>query len=349
MPTVSVLMPAYNAALYIREAIQSILDQTFDDYEFLICDDGSIDNTRQIMNSYNDSRIRFFQNDANQRLVKVRNKLWANAKGRYIAWMDADDISYSDRLQKQVDFLEKNSNIYAVSTYAHICDKDLNFLYDAPPPVSAPSEVLVHSFFRNCIVNTSVLMKNTKEFRYRKEYPPAEDYDLWSRILKKYEMAILPLFLVKYRVHDKSSSVREATKLFVAVKKICRNQLKHYGIDTNEWLEIAYQLTIYGYLALAPRERQQFSRKTCDYFRMIWLENKSRYFFDKKSLKYLIEFFFEDLISSLRIRYKLLFYFRDYPTHRIKGIYMGIYKAVRLPIGAMYRKCFGHAKKEIPV
>ncbi len=87
--------------------------------------------------------------------------------------MDADDISYSDRLQKQVDFLEKNSNIYTVATYAHMCDKDLKFLCD-----HAPSEVLIHLFFRSCIVHTSVLMKNTKEFRYRKEYPFAEDYDL---------------------------------------------------------------------------------------------------------------------------------------------------------------------------
>ena len=109
--TVTVLMPVYNGEMYLREAIDSILHQTFTDFEFLIINDGSTDNSETIILSYDDSRIRYEKNDSNLKLIATLNKGIELAKGKYIVRMDADDISIPDRIEKQVAFLEKNPDV----------------------------------------------------------------------------------------------------------------------------------------------------------------------------------------------------------------------------------------------
>ena len=118
MPLVSVIMPVYNGEKYLAEAIDSILVQTFTDFELLIVDDGSQDNSAEIIRSYvkRDSRIRFFQQEQNEGSANARNRGIANAKGEFIAAMDCDDVSLPERLQKQVDFLESHPEIGALGT-----------------------------------------------------------------------------------------------------------------------------------------------------------------------------------------------------------------------------------------
>jgi glycosyltransferase involved in cell wall biosynthesis len=106
---ISILMPVYNGEKYLREAIDSILNQTFTDFEFLIVDDGSTDNSVEIINSYQNSRINLVKNDKNEGLVYTLNRGLSLAKGEYIARMDCDDISLPERLKKQIDFLDSNS------------------------------------------------------------------------------------------------------------------------------------------------------------------------------------------------------------------------------------------------
>ena len=108
-PLVSVLMAVYNGEKYLLEAIESILNQTYTNFEFLIINDGSTDSTEEIILSYSDQRIRYIKNEQNLKLIASLNKGLDLAKGKYIARMDADDISLPDRLEKQVNFLERNS------------------------------------------------------------------------------------------------------------------------------------------------------------------------------------------------------------------------------------------------
>ena len=110
-PKVTVLMPVYNCEKYLRESIESILNQTFKDFEFLIINDGSSDKSAEIVESYNDNRINFVQNEKNIGLAASLNRGLDIAKGEYIARMDADDISLPERLEKQVRFMETNPQI----------------------------------------------------------------------------------------------------------------------------------------------------------------------------------------------------------------------------------------------
>ena len=137
MPLVSVIMPVYNGEKYLAEAIDSILVQTFTDFELLIVDDGSQDNSAEIIRSYEkrDSRIRFFQLERNVGSAAARNRGIASASGAYIALMDCDDVSLPKRLQKQVDFLQANPEIGAVGVCGQAVNEDMTkLLYDLNVP-----------------------------------------------------------------------------------------------------------------------------------------------------------------------------------------------------------------------
>ena len=117
-PKVSVLMPVYNTKEeYLREAIESILNQTFRDFEFLIIDDGSTNGAQAVIKSYQDERIRFVQNETNLGIFKTRNKLCAMARGEYVATFDSDDISLPTRLEKEVAYLDEHPDVSVVGAW----------------------------------------------------------------------------------------------------------------------------------------------------------------------------------------------------------------------------------------
>ena len=116
MPKISVVMPAYNAEKYIGEAIESILNQTFKDFEFIIINDGSVDHTKEIIREYNDPRIVLLENDKNRGIVLSLNKGLDAATGKYIARMDADDIALKNRFERQVEYLDEHKDIGVLGT-----------------------------------------------------------------------------------------------------------------------------------------------------------------------------------------------------------------------------------------
>ncbi|MFN5442865.1 MAG: glycosyltransferase family 2 protein, partial [Crocinitomicaceae bacterium] len=154
-PDVSVVMPVYNGEQYLKEAIESILSQTYVNFEFIIINDGSEDNSEEIILSYNDPRIVYIKNLENLKLIKTLNIGFSKAKGKYIARMDADDISLPRRLEKQVDYLERNPDIGVLGTGVflkgekeiskllyHTDDKSLRFALAFYCPFIHPSVVL---------------------------------------------------------------------------------------------------------------------------------------------------------------------------------------------------------------
>ena len=325
MPKISVLMPAYNAALYIEEAIQSILEQTFSDYEFLICNDGSTDNTLDLISSFSDSRIQILKNKTNKGLPFSRNKLVKHAKGKYLAWLDADDVAYPARLQEQFDFLEQHSEVYVLGTYAHFYNHQKKMIHDYISPVLMQEQVRAYLFFRNCLANSSVIMRRGIAYNYCEEMILAQDYELWNRILRKYPIAVLPNFLVKIRIHEDSTSRKQSERQKTCVKMIFKNQLEYYDLNIDKYLEPLYLLGSYEYMRLEGQEKKQALINIFNLLTEMYSWNKKYKHFNHSAYKYVVEIFSEELTLHLRYRQRVKIYFRYYPASKWKGYVLAIY------------------------
>ena len=210
MPKVTVLMPVYNGEQYLREAIDSILWQTFQDFEFLIIDDGSSDNSMDIINSYQDTRIILVKNESNLGLVLTLNKGLSLAKGEYIARMDADDVSFCDRLEKQVDFLESHSDVCLLGTNAQIINSE-GHLQGLCKVVSGNELIKWQMCFTCPFIHPSVIFRSkiiskvdgytSQAIKGREKYS-GEDYDLWRKISKISQVDNLQNTLIYLRKHN---------------------------------------------------------------------------------------------------------------------------------------------------
>jgi len=214
MAKVTVLMSVYNGEKYLREAIDSILKQTFKDFEFLIINDGSTDSTAEILKSYQDPRIKIINNEKNVGLTKSLNEGLKLAKGEYIARMDADDISMPERLQKQVNILERKPDLGVVGTWCYIIDEKDNIKYEVKDdrnPVILRWKLL----FDNVFVHSSVMMRK-KAYEdnggYNLELEASQDYDLWSRIAKEWQIGLVPRILCHWRERTEHSITIEKNK-----------------------------------------------------------------------------------------------------------------------------------------
>ena len=206
-PLVTVLMPVYNGELYLREAIESILTQTFTNFEFLIINDGSTDNSENIINSYNDSRILYVKNESNFRLIETLNKGIELAKGKYIVRMDADDVSAPTRMEKQVAFMEKNEDV-------GLCGSWFTSFGDVQESVckykEQHDEILFKMFYQCHFCHPSLIIRkkvfDDLEIPFEKQFIHAEDYELYFRLSTKWKFHNLQESLVKYRIHGLSVS-----------------------------------------------------------------------------------------------------------------------------------------------
>lgn len=233
MSEISVLMPAYNAANYIAEAINSILNQTFTNFELIIVNDGSTDNSHEIISSFNDSRIKYFQNDGNKGLAFVRNKLIELSGCKYIAFLDSDDIAENNRLEVEYNFLKSNVHIALVSSSVKSLDEHGHQDFKSWKFDLNEMQLKTHLLFYNPIVTSTVMFNKDilpKEI-FRDDYPPCEDYDLWTRMLQKSKGVVLPKILATYRLHKSSVSKRKADESINNKNKVILNQLEYYFIN----------------------------------------------------------------------------------------------------------------------
>lgn len=211
MPAVSVLMPAYNTKKYLRASVESVLNQTFTDFQFVIVDDGSTDGTSEILQEYSarDSRIHLIRKRNNEGLTNALTTAFGAAQGPYIARMDSDDIAMPTRLAQQVQHLESHCDCVVVGTRAITIDVDGRRgppFYDGHMDHRAIDQW--HMSGRgNCLVHPTVMFRRSAFDRvggYRPKFEPAEDYELWLRFAEVGELAVLPEYLLEYRVHPQS-------------------------------------------------------------------------------------------------------------------------------------------------
>jgi glycosyltransferase involved in cell wall biosynthesis len=226
MPRVSVIMPVHNGEKYLPAAIQSVL-------ELIIIDDGSTDKTYDIARTFKDRRIRIIRNKEKAGLVNVRNQGLNEAKTEYAAWLDADDIAYPKRLEKQVKFLDTNPKFGLIGSSVELIDESGKKTGVKWISRLSPAKIPAALIFNNCFTQSSVMMRKSagpKE-AYRNGYAPAEDYDLWVRVAKDWSVWNLPDILVAYRIHPKNESVAKKSDKDAAVEKIIRSELTSIGVS----------------------------------------------------------------------------------------------------------------------
>lgn len=184
---ISVIMSVYNAEKYLEKAIESILTQSYDNLEFIIINDKSNDNSADIISKYadQDQRIKYIENERNQGLTYSLNKGLELAKGEYIARMDADDISTSDRLEKQVDYLKKNKEISLIGTSAYNIDENGKVIDERNVPLEY-EDIKKNINLVNPIIHPSVMFRKDDILAiggYNEEFIKVQDYELWFRII----------------------------------------------------------------------------------------------------------------------------------------------------------------------
>jgi glycosyltransferase involved in cell wall biosynthesis len=205
-PTISVLMPVYNTEKYLNEAIDSILGQSFSDFELIIIDDASTDNSINIINSYQDERIIFIQKEKNTGYTDSLNMGIQMAKGKYIARMDSDDISLPLRFEKQVVFLENNPEVILCGTQIRIIDTDNTSKLPIKNDLLKVKMIDKTQFYHPTIMLRKSLL-DKENINYDKGKEPAEDYDLWSRLMFLGDIVNLSEVLLEYRVHHEQTSI----------------------------------------------------------------------------------------------------------------------------------------------
>ena len=208
MTKISVILPVYNAETFILEAVNSILNQNFKDFELILIDDASFDNTASILSGISDSRIRLFHHDQNQGLVASLNEGLHIACGDFIARMDHDDVALPERFARQVAFLEQNPMVDVVGTGYRLIDQDGNFGHSYRPP--ATSEEINWAMCFLCPLAHPTIMARREILLahggYDKAATFAEDYDLWERLSRKVKIANLPETLLLLRKHHRNMS-----------------------------------------------------------------------------------------------------------------------------------------------
>ncbi len=210
MPRVSVVMSVYNGERYLGKAIESILAQTFRDFEFIIVDDGSTDGTPALLNNYDDARIILVRNEQNIGLTRSLNKGIRIAQGDYLARQDADDVALPERLAAQVSFLDEHPGIGVVGTWVMCIDESGQPIKLIRAPAS-PTLIGWLLLFGPCLIHPSVMLRRScleGDAVYRPEIPYAQDYDLWVRLSAKTQLANLPEILQQMRVHTQRISAQ---------------------------------------------------------------------------------------------------------------------------------------------
>ena len=232
-PLVSVLLPVYNCENYILESINSILKQTYTNFELVIVNDGSTDNTGKIIKSFSDPRIVYVNNGDNKGLIYSLNYGISVCHGIYIVRMDADDISLTNRIEKQVRFMESNNNFIISGCYADFFGEGVKG-YIRKLPTNTKS-IRSYNLFSSAFIHPSVIIRANvlkNEFRYQEDYIGAEDFALWGDIIDKYDSSNINEVLLKYRVLDDSVTAVESSKVakrFYILNSIYKKNLLKLG------------------------------------------------------------------------------------------------------------------------
>lgn len=216
-PFISVVMSVYNGEKYLRDAIDSVLNQTFRDFEFIIINDGSTDQSLSIIKTFDDKRIVLINNEGNKGLIFSLNKGIEQAKGKYIARMDADDICLPERFSQQFNFLELHPEIGVCSSNYIQFNNSFQKTYSS---FTDHDEIFAFLLFNSSIIHPSLLIRKNiliNNHLFDDKYKHTEDYELWSRLIFECKFSSVPETLLKYRIHSNQvTNVYHSTQIEMA-------------------------------------------------------------------------------------------------------------------------------------
>lgn len=231
-PRVTVLLPVYNGADFLRPAIDSILAQSVSDFELLVIDDGSTDGSREIVGACGDSRIRLIENGRNLGLIATLNRGLDLARGEFIARMDADDFSQPERFARQLAYLDAHPNIGGCGTWFEKCSDQGGVTMRMP---ETPGLIRLFLVFDNPFLHSSMMLRrrllDEHGLRYDPAYPHTEDYDLWVRCSERMDLANVPAVLMRYRDHPGNVSHRYGHEQDTAAGRVRARQLRQLGLS----------------------------------------------------------------------------------------------------------------------
>jgi glycosyltransferase involved in cell wall biosynthesis len=202
MPKISVIMPVYNGEKYLEESISSVLSQTCNDFEFIIIDDGSADNTLKIVESFSDERIKLVKLE-HSGIVKALNKGLEIAKGEYIIRTDADDVSLPERFEELFNYIFNTKDVVLCGSWADLINEKGEHVGEMKYPPVENNDIKTRMFLSCPFIHPSVIFSREKALKiggYR-NYKHVEDYEFWTRLLKEGKGHNLPKKLLKYRIH----------------------------------------------------------------------------------------------------------------------------------------------------
>jgi len=236
-PTISVVMPVYRCEEYLPTAIESILNQSYKDFELIIISDSPSIRIKNILDYYGqyDDRIRIYINVQRIGLIESLNNGCKMANGRYIARMDCDDISLPERFEKQINFLDSNPEIGVVGTFTELIDKNGKSISISELPIT--SKAITWAFLFSCkIAHPTVMIRRDvleKVGFYKKDALYVEDYELWTRLSKLTELRNIPSILLKYRIWENISNENTSIKEInsVRITKLLIDDLLHTDVS----------------------------------------------------------------------------------------------------------------------
>lgn len=255
-PTVSVVMAVRNAERHVREAVDSILGQTFEDFELIIIDDGSTDRTWDVINSYSDSRLRTVHRE-HQGLVRSLNTGISLARGKYMARMDGDDVAEPERLAAQVSYLDAHPETVLVSSYVVFIDEQ-GISLGGPVAIPRHDEELRRALYRENPFSHSATTLRIDALRrvagYRQAFETSEDYDLWLRMNEIGELSAIARPLIRVRLHAASKTSREGSQVlrFALLARSLAGQRLSGGRDTLGYIVPSGTATRLALLASRP-------------------------------------------------------------------------------------------------
>ncbi len=248
-PRVTVAMPLYNGAATVARAIDSILQQTFTDFELVLIDDGGSDNTIDIVRSYDDPRIRLITHETNQGLAATRNHLVDQARGEFIAWLDQDDWSHPERLARQVAVLSAEPAVALCSTWTTVIEEHpstlvrrrLRSVFEHGPTNDA--DLRANLIFRNVFATSTVMIRRSvvldHALQFHERYAPAEDYQMWVQMAQVGKVAVIPSTLGTLWEYASGASAKGWDRQMDAARRIRVELLEELGLPaTNENLRL---------------------------------------------------------------------------------------------------------------
>lgn len=296
-PLVSIIMPVYNSEKYLHESISSILNQTLKKFELIIIDDKSSDNSIDIIHSFikKDNRIKLYINKENKGAASSRNLGISYSKGKYIALMDSDDISYSTRLEKQVSYLEENHDI-------GLCGSNCTYIgfkksHKSNLPLTH-NEIVSSFLFYNPIIHPSITFRASKlkniQYVYQEGKQRVEDLDLLVRMSKNVKFANLPDVLIKYRTYNPDKQKKHKAVIAYG-NKIRISLLESFfssSVDENDFL-------LHMKISKCQRNNsEQFIRKTEKWLIALYKTNTQKNIYEQKSFNKVLGYYWYKVCRS---------------------------------------------------